>query len=135
MSCFKIKLTYLNSVGPFPADRQYNRHPGRGITTDHPPASISPRSSRSCAPVESSSRIRVLRRPIGPEWRSLPTPDAPSKNPGKRERRPFLENAQSQINHLTYRCALGARPSTEAPSPHPRPRLHPIQCQCRREAP
>jgi hypothetical protein len=85
-SCIRTKLTHLNSVGPVPADGQYNRHPGRGTTADHPPASISPESNRSRALVESSrvesdSSVSSSRRS---QMEVPPHARCPSKDPGKR---------------------------------------------------
>jgi hypothetical protein len=85
MLCIRTALTYLNSVGPFLANRQYNRHPGRGITTDHLSATISPESSRRYAPVESSSRSDSSSAHRSQMEVPSPMPDAPSKDSGKRE--------------------------------------------------
>src|SRR6266852_5710128 len=57
-------MTYLNSIGPFFADRPYNRHPGRGTTSDHPSATVSPVSSVGAT--RQSSRVvgRIRCRPV-----------------------------------------------------------------------
>ena len=121
MSCIRTALTYLNSVGPFLANRQYNRHPGRGITTDHLSATISPKSSRCYAPVESSSRSgRIRRRPVGPKWRS-PSHARCAVQEFRKTRMEVpcvvqtntVPRMSNKLAHLPLR--VGERPSTEVP--------------------
>jgi len=106
---------YLNSVGPLPADKQHNRHPGRGITTDHPSAAISPESSRPYAPVESSSRsdssVSSARRsqvevPSHARCAVQKIPENENGGPVLPcKPTPYLER---QINTLTYLCVPGS---------------------------
>jgi hypothetical protein len=116
MSCIRANaLTYLNSVGPFLADRRYNRHPGRGITTDHLSATISPESSRCCAPVESSSRSdsssarrSQMEVPFPCQMRRPRIPENENGGPVLScKPTPYLE---CQTNSLTYLCVTESAP-------------------------
>jgi hypothetical protein len=115
MSCIRTALTYLNSVGPFLADRRYNRHPGRGITTDHLSAPISPESSRCYALVESSSRSdsssahqSQMEVPFPCQMRHPRIPENENGGPVLScKPTPYLE---CQTNPLTYLCMTGSAP-------------------------
>jgi len=105
MDPIRTALTYLNSVGPFLADKQYNRHPGRGMATDHLSATTSPESSWSYAAVESSSRpdsssVRRSQMEV-PFPCQMRRPRIPENEDGDPVCKP-TPNLGCQMNSLTY---------------------------------
>ena len=106
-----LTQTYLNSAGPFLADGQYNRHPGRGITTDQLSATINPESSRRYAPVEWSSRSDSS--PVRRSQMEVPSHARCAVQEFRKMRGPVLSckptpYLECQTNTLTYHCVTAS---------------------------